>query len=101
MLGEKYWGSTVKELVKSRADLSRWASANEASAITFERMGAPVEATMMRNAAIEQNREWVRVDEMIQALRKSNPHCEDCPPAGYATDVTRCDECPRFGFGGE
>jgi len=21
--------------------------------------------------------------------------CEDCPPVGYPTDKTRCDECPR------
>ncbi len=22
-------------------------------------------------------------------------HCSDCPPNGYPTDKTRCDECPR------
>lgn len=22
--------------------------------------------------------------------------CSDCPPAGYPTDKTRCDECPRL-----
>ena len=21
--------------------------------------------------------------------------CDDCPPAGYPTDKTRCEECPR------
>ena len=21
--------------------------------------------------------------------------CSDCPPLGYPTDKTRCDECPR------
>lgn len=21
--------------------------------------------------------------------------CDDCPPIGYPTDKTRCDECPR------
>jgi len=21
--------------------------------------------------------------------------CSDCPPVGYPTDITRCDECPR------
>ena len=23
------------------------------------------------------------------------PLCSDCPPVGYPTDKTRCDECPR------
>lgn len=23
------------------------------------------------------------------------PMCDDCPPVGYPTDKTRCDECPR------
>jgi hypothetical protein len=23
------------------------------------------------------------------------PLCYDCPPVGYPTDKTRCDECPR------
>lgn len=22
-------------------------------------------------------------------------NCTDCPPAGYPTDKTRCDSCPR------
>ena len=24
-------------------------------------------------------------------------NCSDCPPAGYPTDKTRCDECPLKG----
>lgn len=31
----------------------------------------------------------------IRALRASAALCEDCPPAGYPTDKTRCAPCPR------
>lgn len=24
--------------------------------------------------------------------------CEDCPPAGYPTDITRCTPCPRRAY---
>ena len=26
---------------------------------------------------------------------RDRPLCYDCPPVGYPTDKTRCDECPR------
>jgi hypothetical protein len=58
---EKYWGTTPDELVSSLNDLNRWATANEESAIAFDRMGAPVEAAMMRNAARDQRAEYARV----------------------------------------
>lgn len=72
MLGKRYWGSTESELKKSLADLNRWAEANRESAAKFERMGAPVEATIMRNAADEQTNEFFRVEKMLEDLRKAN-----------------------------
>lgn len=29
------------------------------------------------------------------AQKEAGETCSDCPPAGYPTDKTRCDECPR------
>lgn len=72
LLGKRYWGSTEAELKQSLAALNRWASANRESAEKFERMGAPVEATMMRNAAEEQTNEFFRVQKMLEDLRKAN-----------------------------
>ncbi len=34
----------------------------------------------------------------LDALRRMEGRmnlCSDCPPAGYPTDETRCDACPR------
>ena len=70
----KYWGNTEAELKKALSDLNRWATANRESSITFERMGAPVEATMMRNAAEEQTNEFFRVEKMLDVLRKGTEH---------------------------
>lgn len=72
MLKAKYWGSTADELVASLNDLNRWATANEESAIAFERSGAPAEATMMRNAAREQRAEYARVTEILSNLGASH-----------------------------
>jgi len=69
MLGARYWGRTEAELMKSLAYLNRWATANRESAERFERMGAPVEAAMMRNAAEEQTNEFFRVEKMLEDLR--------------------------------
>lgn len=29
------------------------------------------------------------------AMHEGATLCSDCPPVGYPTDSTRCDECPR------
>ena len=45
----------------------------------------------LRNAAAgapEAGR-WEAVDNVAAG------RCEDCPPTGYSTDKTRCDQCPR------
>lgn len=34
-------------------------------------------------------------DELVAAAKEAGETCSDCPPAGYPTDKTRCDECPR------
>lgn len=72
LLGSRYWGGTEAELKKSLADLNRWATANRESAEKFERMGAPVEAAMMRNAAEEQTNEFFRVEKMLEDLRSAS-----------------------------
>lgn len=34
-----------------------------------------------------------------RAQQEDGETCSDCPPAGYPTDKTRCDECPRMAQG--
>lgn len=42
--------------------------------------------------------EWYRfAAESLLHRRIAAMPCSDCPPVGYPTDRTRCEECPRRG----
>jgi hypothetical protein len=39
--------------------------------------------------------DWQRAEDEAGVVDPPDALCEDCPPVGYPTDETRCDECPR------
>lgn len=76
------------ELFSARVELDRLRAEIEKRKADDSLMQCRIDELEAHNEALQLEVE--KLTEQITAML-----CEDCPPAGYPTDKTRCASCPR------